>query len=75
MWHVPASKLYSRRRAHNIQEQLDETGVLHDHLKQEASLEPYLSTKGQVDDGLLKKMKSVKKAAHEGERSKQDTLF
>ncbi len=75
MWQVPVHKLNARRRAHNIQEQLDETIVLHNRLGQEATLQPYLSTKGQVDDGLLKKMKSVKKAAHEGEGSKQNTLF
>ncbi len=75
MWRVPAAKLYARRKAHNIQEQLDETIELHGRLREEASLETYLQTKDQIDEGLLKKMRSLKRAAHEGESSRQDTLF
>ncbi len=75
MWNVPPNRLYQRRKAHNIQQQLDETIELGRRLHDEATIEPYIQTKGQVDEGLLKKMKSLKKAAHEDEGSRQDTLF
>lgn len=75
MWCAPSDKLYPHRKAHNVREQLKETVELHTRLREEASLEPYLRTKHQVDEGLFKKMRSLKRAAHEGETTKQDTLF
>jgi len=75
LWHVPETKLYARRKVHNIEEQMVETVELVRRLDEGPSLESYLQTKGQVDAGLIKKMKSLKRATHEGGGSRQDTLF
>ncbi|OQX18461.1 MAG: hypothetical protein BWK75_06655 [Candidatus Altiarchaeales archaeon A3] len=51
----------------NITEQFNESKVLQQKLKEEDSIEPYLKTKSQVNDEVIRKIKKIRKSVFKGD--------